>query len=399
MDNASEQPVAPAAPAAARNDEASGDAAGFAVLDMVRAIAALAVVWNHAWNMVAGPMPAGSGPLLHFIYISAGFGLDAVFAFFVVSGFWIGKSVLARFSGGRWAWRDYLVDRLSRLMAVLVPALLLGGLLDLAGSRWLGLDIYRSIHVIGTSGFPVDETLTLATLVGNLVFLQGIVCPPFGSNVVLWSLSYEFWFYIWLPILLKLARRMRISWLELAVMVLSVVYLRLFLLAFPIWLLGFLTFALCYHQPRFRRWLGPVRGWGALTAAVLVWLGFLAASHLGNAGFLATGWLTGLGALPLVALAGRLRLPGLARLRWLSTFGAGSSYSLYAMHFPLLVLLVGLLPPALRQPGDALWIAPLLVLACVAAARGFSQLTEAQTPRVRRWLRAAVAGGGGRQPA
>ena len=122
-----------AAPAAARAapgpgaDSGSGPAAGFAVLDMVRAIAALAVVWNHAWNMVAGPMPAGASPWLHLVYITAGFGLDAVFAFFVVSGFWIGKSVLGRLAGGTWSWHGYLVDRLSRLLVVLVPALVLGG--------------------------------------------------------------------------------------------------------------------------------------------------------------------------------------------------------------------------------------------------------------------------------
>lgn len=376
--------VAPAARAAAP------ETPGFAVLDMVRAVAAVAVVWNHAWNMVAGPMPAGAGPWLHFVYITAGFGLDAVFAFFVVSGFWIGKSVLVRMGRGPWSWRDYLVDRLARLLAVLVPALVLGGLLDLFGSRVLGLEIYRSIHVIGTTGFPIDETLTLGALAGNLLFLQGIVCPPFGSNVVLWSLSYEFWFYIWLPILLRLARQRRVGLLELVTLVLSAIYLRLFLQAFPIWLLGFAAYALFYDRGRGDSWLKASPGWSALCGAVLLWLFCLAVSHLANAGFLATGWLTGLGAIPLVAVAGRLRLPGIGRLRWLSGYGAGSSYSLYAMHFPLLLLAVGLLPAGLRNPAAALWVAPLLVGLCLAAGWAFSQLTERQTPRLRRWLREAV---------
>ena len=271
-------------------------------------------------------------------------------------------------------------------------------MLDLFGSRVLGLPIYRSIHVIGGTGFSIESTLTLAALAGNLLFLQGIICPPFGSNVVLWSLSYEFWFYIWLPILLKIAHRLRVGVIELVVLGLSLVYLRLFLLAFPIWLAGVLVHALCYGTGRFaRRCSAAQPGWRALIVASLFWLTCLAAAHLGDAGFLATGWLTGLGAVPLVAIAGHLRLAGLERLRWLAAYGAGSSYSLYAMHFPLLVLLVGLVPPELRQPASALWLAPLLVAACLAAGWAFSQATERQTPRFRRWLRAVTTVRRGRQ--
>jgi peptidoglycan/LPS O-acetylase OafA/YrhL len=38
-------------------------------------------------------------------------------------------------------------------------------------------------------------------LLGNLVFLQAILVPTWGSNGPLWSLAFEFWFYIWFPTL------------------------------------------------------------------------------------------------------------------------------------------------------------------------------------------------------
>ena len=37
---------------------------------------------------------------------------------------------------------------------------------------------------------------------GNLFFLQTIFVPPFGSNAPLWSLSFEFWYYLLFPLCL-----------------------------------------------------------------------------------------------------------------------------------------------------------------------------------------------------
>src|ERR1035441_502485 len=43
---------------------------------------------------------------------------------------------------------------------------------------------------------------TLPAFFGNLFFLQSVVSPVFGSNGPLWSLSYEFWYYILFPVLM-----------------------------------------------------------------------------------------------------------------------------------------------------------------------------------------------------
>ena len=64
----------------------------------------------------------------------------------MLSGFWISRSVLKRLDSPHF-WRDYLIDRLSRLLIVLIPALALGGFLEWIGAIQLDLPIYA-----GTSG-------------------------------------------------------------------------------------------------------------------------------------------------------------------------------------------------------------------------------------------------------
>ena len=65
------------------------------------------------------------------LYFAAGFAHPGVVMFFVLSGYWISRSVIGRADAG-WAWGGYLVDRLSRLLIVLIPALAIGGALDAA---------------------------------------------------------------------------------------------------------------------------------------------------------------------------------------------------------------------------------------------------------------------------
>jgi peptidoglycan/LPS O-acetylase OafA/YrhL len=44
--------------------------------------------------------------------------------------------------------------------------------------------------------YPITNHISTLTWTGNLLFLQGIKCSVYGSNGPLWSLSYEFWYYV-----------------------------------------------------------------------------------------------------------------------------------------------------------------------------------------------------------
>ena len=123
--------------------------------------------------------------------------------FFILSGFFISASIFKAVSDNRWSWLSYLLVRLARLYVVLIPALLLTAVFDLSGIYFSGADsIYSGHSLIGNIvSFKVSDHLTVNNFLTNLFFLQRIFSPPFGSNAPLWSLSYEFWYYMIFPLL------------------------------------------------------------------------------------------------------------------------------------------------------------------------------------------------------
>jgi len=88
----------------------------------------------------------------------------------------------------------------TRLYVVLVPGLLFGFFWDRMGS-WLSAARGIYAHSLSDLGPAVPlKNLTLGTLLGNLLFLQTILCETFGSNGPLWSLANEFWYYALFPV-------------------------------------------------------------------------------------------------------------------------------------------------------------------------------------------------------
>jgi peptidoglycan/LPS O-acetylase OafA/YrhL len=139
---------------------------------------------------------------LEALYFLTGFGHHAVIVFFVLSGFLISSTVIRSHVLGKWSWRDYAVNRATRLYVVLVPGLLLGFFWDRLGS-WLfaAKGIYaRPLSDLGPA-VPL-QNLTPGNLLGNLCFLHTILCDTFGSNAPLWSLANEFWYYALFPVAL-----------------------------------------------------------------------------------------------------------------------------------------------------------------------------------------------------
>ena len=72
----------------------------------------------------------------------------------------------------------------------------------------------------------------------------------------------------------------------------------------------------------------------------------------------------------------------------LAAYGAGSSYSLYVIHFPLLALAAAAIGLHARLQPTALTIGGCLVLcaALTLGGWGFSQITERNTRRVRQYF-------------
>lgn len=349
-------------------------------MDACRAVLALAVAFGHAWVLLIEDYRPTASLAVRALYGLAGFAHAAVVLFFVLSGYWITRSVVGRALSG-WSWRGYLVDRWSRLAVVLIPALALGGLLDGAGLWLLGSPTHWGETGSWVLRKDVAADLSPATLVGNLFFLQGIAVHAYGTNGPLWSVAAEFWFYCWFPSLYLLVRHRRPGWM------LATLALLPFAPGYPLYFLQWLCgSALFFGERRGAPSLSRAARGLALGAAgvalgcALLWARtdaspgedlVLAASF---AGFL------------LVLIGARPRaLPGIAAL---ARFGARSSFSLYAIHFPVIAFAAALTLGERRLPPDlgGVSLVILALLAAVAASVAFSALTEARTGAVRDYL-------------
>ena len=81
-------------------------------LDMVRGLAAIAVLYSHARVMLIQSMEAQYiSPVARVLYILSNYGHASVMIFFVLSGYLISRSIVRDVAKGRWAWRSYLIAR------------------------------------------------------------------------------------------------------------------------------------------------------------------------------------------------------------------------------------------------------------------------------------------------
>src|ERR1700730_16114723 len=181
--------------------------ARFVHLDMLRGLAALGVLVGHTRGFLINGYAATAPHSLfdQLFYFVNGLGHQSVIAFFALSGLLVGGPALRDIITGRWHWGPYMLRRLTRLWTVLIPALLLTWVLDTAGGALGGHAGYEGAFYgesfSGPSpGQPAD--LSLPTFLANMLFVQTIVAPVFGSNGPLWSLANEFWYYITFPFLL-----------------------------------------------------------------------------------------------------------------------------------------------------------------------------------------------------
>lgn len=329
-------------------------------------------------------------------YFMTGFGHEAVMVFFVISGLLVGGVSANRFAERRFSARSYVVHRFARIYLVFLPALLAGYLLDAVGSTYLDSSgLYTHTSEYRFSADAVDRMGTLIAL-GNVAMLQEVLFPPLGSNGPLWSLAYEWWYYILFFCGLQMLLLRDCPWKQAAygmVLGLSVFLLPLpILLWFPIWLAGVVVAScamLRFHMPRL---LGY-----ALFLVALVWSRYDSIVDVSPTMMelllrdltVATGCFV---------LFLSLSKPSNEPLNGAYEGGnvdaplAAFSYTLYLVHVPFLLFSVALLHevfgiPFARQPG-MVGMLYFLAMLCViyAYAYLFSCFTEKHTDRFRRYL-------------
>jgi peptidoglycan/LPS O-acetylase OafA/YrhL len=355
----------------------AGERNSYFCLDVARWLAAMAVAGGHLRSLVfVDANSAGNAdvPWKLFYYLT-GLGHEAVMVFFVMSGFLIGKHVYDTVAAGQWAWANYAITRLSRLWIVLIPALTLNALWDYIGIHLSHGSLYAGLLNDINHSTPGTHNVALIygfdTFLANVLFLQTIVAPTFGTNTPLWSLANEFWYYVIFPLGFLASRKtvpalQRIAFASLAIAICFVLPTGI-VLSGMIWMFGFGVFLVHEHTTASFS-ISALRIYTGLSAALflaaIAGAKLLPANHLGD--FICGGAF----ALLLYFLT---RIQGCGGIvRRLSKTLAGFSYTLYLTHFPLLALLSSTILRDTRfQPG----VGPLaLYLMLLVAMTGYAYL-------------------------
>jgi peptidoglycan/LPS O-acetylase OafA/YrhL len=350
------------------------------VLDIARSVAAIAVVLFHAKIYALGNSSLTT--LDTILYAITSCGSQAVFWFFAISGYLVGGTIIRDIiQTGQIDFRRYFINRLSRLYIVLLPALGLGAVLDYVRNRTWGLNYH--------AGYETAASLTGKTLLGNILFLQNLVVPTFGSNLALWSLADEFWYYILFPLLLAplmirksgASRAMLFTLGTLLLLFLSVLSISVVWL-FSLWCLG----AAARFAP------GAVIKSGWISWGIALGVVFAYPYLYPRLGALAT-LLVGVSfAGALLTTHGISAAPSSRRMALVKAL-AGFSFSLYLIHLPILAVIASVLSqsadPFLNLPPLSIRAPAMILLffaSSYAAAYVFSLLTEARTAALRDWL-------------
>lgn len=345
-------------------------------LDWFRFAAAFEVVAFHARGHIWAhydQLQANSKNWLAWIFfVVTHCGGEAVVLFFVLSGFLVGGKVLQRTFARSFDLKAYALDRVTRIYVPFLPALLVSGAI---GCLLLG------------------QPISLSDLFGNVAGLQSVCCHAYAGNLPLWTLAYEIWFYVFGGLVATLisGKGMAKGISLCGVMFIFALFTRLDAALLFCWCLGALGYFLLLADD-----VSPVIWSGGLALAVfgLTFSQYISAHQNGFGNFLSSGRVAdlifALGLAIVFAFVSK-RAPvskPLARLEQTGGRLAAFSYTLYLTHFPLVSLWTRFRP----EKSTALDLHSLLWFllecgSCLLFAFILYMPFEAQTPRVRSWLK------------
>jgi peptidoglycan/LPS O-acetylase OafA/YrhL len=318
------------------------------ILDVLRGLAALYVLIGHSrWLLWEG---YSSGYKLHpetysafgkiavYTFSIFNFGHEAVMLFFVLSGFVIQYSSYNQYlKTTRFSISSYLLKRIKRIYPPFLFALLLTWVLDTIG-KYYGYSIYTGNTNYSNINENIFSDTSWQTLLGNLFMVQKNYTPVWGSNGPLWSLMYEWWFYIlYVPVFFINKRAPLFTAYLVCGCFLCLIFFPIsignwlsVLYYFFAWYMG--VFAADLYMDRIKH-LNQQIWLIAVYAAVIVFIYIVA-----HPVFMKDIVLTYILAVVIyVALYYNQKLTFIQRLQPLSEF----SYTLYVIHVPLLVLISG----------------------------------------------------------
>jgi len=215
------------------------------ILDSLRGVAALIVLFHHLFKLNEFYFEkVTTTSFFKILNLISGLNHEAVMFFFILSGFSIGLSLQNRILNTKASLNYYLYRRFKRILPI----------------YWLALIFTLFIGYVARITYNQDFSWN--NLVGNILFLQSSASAtdawfnPYGLNGPLWSLSFEMFFYLFFPIVYYLNYRYFKSWsiflkfsLLFAFSLLAIIFNKkvlfipylLFFTNFGTWILGYLS--------------------------------------------------------------------------------------------------------------------------------------------------------------
>ena len=221
-------------------------------LDVYRGFAALLVFIGHLKNAYFKDYAhiEDNNYLIDFFYFITSLGHAAVIIFFVLSGFVITNLIFKDWDS--FSFSEYVINRLVRLWVVLIPSVIFALIVYYLLSIYSPEIIQGNYRYIINSGPSFEyNKISIFQILGNILFLQEILVETFSINGPLWSLSYEFWYYILFPVLLfnleifkNNTSKTKVSYFFIILVLILLLIPFKILLYFIVWLLGSLVYFL-----------------------------------------------------------------------------------------------------------------------------------------------------------
>ena len=342
-------------------------------LDILRIFAAFGVLLHHC----------NVGWFSEDKFLAPHYGHKFVILFFVLSGYLIAYSSLQK----KKAWEDYLVDRISRLYSVIIPAIALTYFLDGLG-QWLNPEFYSLMAI---KNYPfLRGIMTLA----NLHQIQGFCMNP-SANTPFWSIGYEFWYYVLFGIFIFVKSfKWKISLLAATSLLIGYKIL----LLMPIWLLGVVVYQ---YSKKINIGSSHAIIGGILSFFAMIYLTITPTTlafpvlQLGHHQFVLyysqyflTDYVYGL--LFSYHLFCILQIPvkpfSIGFLEGIIKYLASITFSIYLFHYPFIILSAALIPY-----NHSSYVQMILLLVWIVAVIAvLSHFTESQRGKLKGWLKLLI---------
>lgn len=331
-------------------------------------------------------------------YFITGWAGEGVIIFFVLSGLLVGASGYEKISIGKFSAGNYLIDRVSRLYVAIIPALILSYTFDYFGSTFFSnVGFWDHSHPMineKIDSAPFESKLNFENFFANFFMLQHFFFDTLGSNSPLWTISAEFWFYIIFGVfgLLKLGQSKKITVLLCLFILIFLYFFRLeFILLLGYWLVGVFAGAIKPNSI-----IKPFYAFLFVLFA-LVFSRFFINSSSSSLEVIIINYMVAISyGLLILSMRGK-KINYLIKFASLNKFLASFSFSLYLLHFPLMLFLLAVLGNFQYfsqiafgySPTDSLGLGIyflLIILICLFCYI-FSLFTEKKTYLVRNWMK------------